>query len=129
MEICIDCHYAANGYDWDQDEFSVPPLTKILPDHYLAYMGDESGESFFSNQECDACDQRLAGDRWTYDEKPIIYKEKAMLTKDEMLEQYDVIGFSYNYCVVTRKSDGVKGTLDFSATDSGSRVYFNFMEA
>lgn len=63
-----------------------------------------------------------------------------MLTKDQMLEQYDVLGFAYGMCVVQRKSDGVKGTLDFGdhpvihTDDSSSpigmtRYYYNFVEA
>lgn len=63
-----------------------------------------------------------------------------MLTKDQMLEQYEVLGFAYNLCVVQRKSDGVKGTLDFGdfasldTDDSNNpigrtRYYYNFVEA
>ena len=36
------------------------------------------------------------------------------MTKDEMLEKYNVLGFAYYMCVVERKSDGVRGTLDFA---------------
>lgn len=50
------------------------------------------------------------------------------LTKDEMLDQFSVLGFAYGYCVVERKSDGVKGTLDFYPED-GVRYYHNFLEA
>mgnify|MGYP003321474340 CR=1 FL=1 len=49
------------------------------------------------------------------------------LTKDEMLDQFSVLGFAYGYCVVERKSDGVKGTLDFYSED-GVRYYHNFLE-
>jgi hypothetical protein len=63
-----------------------------------------------------------------------------MLTKDQMLEQYEVLGFAYGMCVVKRKSDGVKGTLDFGdhpilrPEDSSNplgytRYYYNFVEA
>lgn len=55
-----------------------------------------------------------------------------MLTKDEMLDQYEVLGFAYGMCVVQRKSDGVKGTLDFGdhTLDNGrTRYYYNFVEA
>ena len=48
------------------------------------------------------------------------------MTTDEMRDQYKVMGFSLNMCVVERKSDGVKGTLDF---DHSPRVYYNFQEA
>ena len=52
------------------------------------------------------------------------------LTKDEMLEQYEVLGFAalaedLRWCVVERKSDGAKGTLDF-ATYEGVRYYYGF---
>jgi hypothetical protein len=63
-----------------------------------------------------------------------------MLTKDQMLEQYEVLGFAYGMCVVKRMSDGVKGTLDFGdhpilrPEDSDNplgytRYYYNFVEA
>ena len=50
------------------------------------------------------------------------------LTKDEMLDEYTVLGFSYGMCIVERKSDGVRGTLDFYEEDS-IRYYHNFLEA
>lgn len=50
------------------------------------------------------------------------------LTKDQMLEQYEVMGFAAYMCVVRRKSDGRRGTLDFDAVD-GVRYYYNFVEA
>jgi hypothetical protein len=50
------------------------------------------------------------------------------MTKDEMLEQFTVLGFALGLCVVERKSDGVRGTLDFS-NDYGVRKYYNFQEA
>ena len=48
------------------------------------------------------------------------------MTKDDMLEQFTVLGFAMNMCVVERKSDGVRGTLDFA---NSPRLYFNFQEA
>ena len=48
------------------------------------------------------------------------------MTTAEMQEQYKVIGFALNMCIVERKSDGVKGTLDF---DHSPRLYYNFQEA
>ena len=48
------------------------------------------------------------------------------MTTAEMQKQYNVLGFSLNMCVVERKSDGVKGTLDF---DHSPRLYYNFQEA
>jgi hypothetical protein len=54
--------------------------------------------------------------------------ENDGLTKDQMLEQYNVLGFSYYLCVVERKSDGVRGTLDFAEVN-GVRFYYNFQEA
>jgi len=55
-----------------------------------------------------------------------------MLTKDQMLEQYEVLGFAYGLCVVQRKSDGAKGTLDFgdfTLDNDRTRYYYNFVEA
>ena len=50
------------------------------------------------------------------------------LTKDQMLEQYTVLGFAMNLCVVERKLDGVKGTLDFTDV-VGLRFYYDFKES
>ena len=50
------------------------------------------------------------------------------LTKDQMLSEYTVLGFAMYLSVVERKSDGVRGTLDFSDVD-GVRYYYNFQEA
>lgn len=50
-----------------------------------------------------------------------------MLTKDEMLAQYEVLGFSYGMCVVRRKSDGVRGVLQF--TPDADRRYYDFQPA
>jgi len=54
--------------------------------------------------------------------------ENDGLTKEQMLEQYKVLGFAYYLCVVERKSDGMRGTLDFSEVN-GVRFYYNFQEA
>jgi hypothetical protein len=62
-----------------------------------------------------------------------------VMTKDQMLEQYEVLGFFYDVCFVKRKSDGVKGTLQYTsrpvihADDSSepigwTRYYYNFVE-
>jgi hypothetical protein len=51
------------------------------------------------------------------------------MLKDEMLEHFEVLGFGYGYCIVRRKSDGVKGTLDFIDDLARGREYFNFQEA
>lgn len=49
------------------------------------------------------------------------------MTKDEMLAAYDVLGFAYGICVVRRKSDGVRGTLDFADDLEAGRCYFGFV--
>jgi hypothetical protein len=49
------------------------------------------------------------------------------MTKEEMMAEYDVLGFGFGYCVVQRKSDGVKGTLEFSGMSP--RLYYGFVEA
>ena len=54
--------------------------------------------------------------------------ENDGLTKDQMLSEYTVLGLAMYLCVVERKSDGVRGTLDF-ADVNGVRFYYNFQEA
>jgi hypothetical protein len=46
-------------------------------------------------------------------------------TTDQLAQDFEVIGFSAPFVVVTRKSDGVKGSLEFTHSP---RVYFNFVE-
>ncbi len=48
-----------------------------------------------------------------------------VLTTPEMQDKYDVIGFGGGYCVVTRKSDGKRGSLDFTHSP---RFYHSFSE-
>ena len=57
----------------------------------------------------------------------ISFRTDAM-TKDQMLDQFDVLGFALGMCIVRRKEDGKEGTLDFTAVD-GIRYYYNFLEA
>jgi len=47
------------------------------------------------------------------------------MTKEEMLNEYEVLGFAYGYVLVKRLSDGVRGTLEF---DHSPRIYRNFQE-
>ena len=54
--------------------------------------------------------------------------ENDGLTKDQMLEQFEVLGFALGLCVVRRKPDGRRGTLDFTDV-AGVRFYYNFQEA
>lgn len=42
----------------------------------------------------------------------------------ELIEDFEVIGFSAPYVVVRRRSDGQKGSLEFRHSP---RVYFNFV--
>jgi hypothetical protein len=54
------------------------------------------------------------------------------MTKDEMLEEYKVLGFALELCVVERKSDRKTGTLEFRMVEADSgyvRDYYNFQEA
>lgn len=44
-------------------------------------------------------------------------------TTDELREDFDVIGFAAPFVVVRRKSDGVKGSMEFTHSP---RFYFNF---
>jgi hypothetical protein len=47
----------------------------------------------------------------------------------ELLAEYDVTGFGYGICAVTRKSDGVTGTFDFTKEPGQPREYHTFIEA
>jgi hypothetical protein len=44
-------------------------------------------------------------------------------TTDELAEDFEVIGFMAPFCVVRRRSDGVKGSLEFQHQP---RLYFTF---
>lgn len=48
-----------------------------------------------------------------------------VLTTSEMQEKYQVVGFGGGLCVVTRKSDGKRGSLDFTHMP---RFYHSFQE-
>jgi hypothetical protein len=47
------------------------------------------------------------------------------MTTQEMLNEYEVLGFAYGFVAVKRRSDGVIGTLEF---DHAPRVYYGFQE-
>lgn len=69
----------------------------------------------------------LVGQEEFYDN--LNQQEKTTKTEwntDELQEDFKVIGFCGGFCAVERKSDGVKGSLDF---DHRPRRYFNFIEA
>tara|TARA_R110002167_G_C12302881_1_gene617336 strand:+ start:203 stop:391 length:189 start_codon:yes stop_codon:yes gene_type:complete len=51
-------------------------------------------------------------------------KTKTWNTK-ELQEDFEVHSFGYGFCIVTRKSDRVKGSLNF---DHMPRKYFDFVE-
>jgi len=46
-------------------------------------------------------------------------------TTDQLREEYEVLGFMAPFVVVKRKSDGKKGSLEFT---HNPRVYFNWTE-
>jgi hypothetical protein len=48
-------------------------------------------------------------------------------TTDELTDQFVVEGFSAPYVVVRRKSDGQRGSLEFTGGGAAPRVYFNFV--
>ena len=51
------------------------------------------------------------------------------MTKEEMLNEYEVLGFAMGMAIVKRKSDGVTGTLDFNhGSAEEPRNYRNFRE-
>jgi hypothetical protein len=45
-------------------------------------------------------------------------------TTDQLREEFEVIGFMAPFCIVRRKSDGVKGSMEFT---HDPRFYFNFV--
>lgn len=47
-----------------------------------------------------------------------------VMTTDEVREKFEVISFLAPFVMVKRKSDGVKGTLEFTHMP---RFYFNFI--
>ncbi|HEY2641778.1 MAG TPA: hypothetical protein VGI66_18050 [Streptosporangiaceae bacterium] len=47
----------------------------------------------------------------------------------QMQRDFEVIGFGGYLCVVRRRSDGQRGSLDFTTTYDHPRVYFGFQEA
>ena len=51
--------------------------------------------------------------------------ESERMTTEQMCALYDVIGFSAPFVVVTRKSDGKRGSLEFTHSP---RFYFGFRE-
>jgi len=50
-------------------------------------------------------------------------KAERKLTTDELREEYEVIGFLAPFVIVRRKSDGVRGSMEFT---HNPRMYFNF---
>ena len=50
---------------------------------------------------------------------------KEVMTTDEATELFEFEGFGGGIAVVTRKSDGVRGSLNFAHLP---RFYFDFME-
>ena len=53
-------------------------------------------------------------------------EEQREWTTDELTRDFEVIGFSAPFVVVKRRSDGVKGSLQF---DHSPRKYYNWIEA
>ena len=53
-----------------------------------------------------------------------IHGENNVFDTTELQEQFEVIGFDAPFCVVRRKSDGIKGSMEFQHTP---RFYFDFM--
>ena len=49
------------------------------------------------------------------------------MTKDQMLDKYEVLGFSFGLCVVKDKETGQSGTLDFTKDPQSERYYYGFM--
>ena len=53
-------------------------------------------------------------------------KTEKKWTTSELQKDFEVEGFGGGLCVVRRKSDNVRGSLEF---DHMPRVYYNFKEA
>jgi hypothetical protein len=51
--------------------------------------------------------------------------EKKTWNAKELVKEFDVIGFRVPFVVVERKSDKVKGSMEFTHTP---RVFFNWKE-
>lgn len=50
-------------------------------------------------------------------------------TTDQLREEFDVLGFAYGMVVVRRKSDGVRGSLQFNhGSPTSPRLYRDFQE-
>jgi hypothetical protein len=49
--------------------------------------------------------------------------KKRKWTTDELTQEFEVLGFAAPFVVVRRKSDGVKGSMEFMHSP---RVYFDF---
>lgn len=49
-------------------------------------------------------------------------------SQEQLQQIFEVEGFGSGFCVVTRKSDGKRGSLDYTRYN-GVRVYFDFQEA
>lgn len=54
-----------------------------------------------------------------------LQEAKETWNTQELQRDFEVIGFAAPFVVVKRKSDGVKGSLEFTHSP---RVYFNFVE-
>ncbi len=60
-----------------------------------------------------------------HDYNPDGVPEGQTWDRDQLTQDFDVLGFSMGYVVVRRKSDGVRGSLEFTHMP---RVYYNFQE-
>ena len=78
------------------------------------YLMPEQREFYFQSRICEDCYDNLLGGG-----------PMEKMTTEQMLAQFEVLGFGYGYCAVQRKSDGVKGVLSF---DHHPRFYYNFQE-
>lgn len=74
--------------------------------------------------------QEVAKVLTTEDEQLAYYRElhgdHNVWTTSTLQDEFEVTGFMAPFCVVRRKADGVKGSVEFAHSP---RVYFNFQEA
>jgi len=64
-------------------------------------------------------DAQIKGDRLVWDE----WHGYDALTTEQMLKEYEVMGFGYGFCACLRKKDAVLGSFNFI---HAPRFYFNF---
>ena len=55
--------------------------------------------------------------------------QQVTWTTESLQRDFDVVAFGCGVVVVARKSDGVKGSLEFDRGSDGNRYYHDFVPA